>query len=374
MDSLIAASSEKDTLLPFADREKELDFLKSLVEEAISGRGNLVFVAGEAGIGKTRLAQELKSYAANKGMRCFSSKCYRQSEAGILYPYSAFIQFIRQFSEEASIQLFYRVCGTNVDQIIRLVPELARNHPPDSVSSTSIEQPLSPEAVQKEEIHLLQSVTQFFFGLSKETPLLLFVDDWQWCGHSSLKLLQFIRSSNLFQYPVLIVCAYRDIDAQDVSEDVRPWISDFLENLERERSLNVVHLKRFEPENVAELLKRAFSREETKQEFLNLIYSKTGGNPFFVEEVLKALVEDGKIFRDSEGKWQRKEISEIVIPQTISTVIKHRLNRLGVETLRTLSAASVLGEGFDLEILKKVLPDIEVEKLRDQLRGASNLD
>jgi tetratricopeptide (TPR) repeat protein len=376
---LLASSGREVVSLPFTDRVKELDYLKSFVDEAISGQGNLVFVSGEAGIGKTRLVQELEKYASGKGMRCLNSKCYRQSEAGSVYPYSAFIQFIRQFSEEASIQLFYRVCGTSVNKIIRLVPELADNLLPTDSNSSSITsseeevQPQqSPEAVQREEMLLLQSVTEFFFSLSKEKPLLLFIDDWQWCGQSSLKLLQFIRSRNLTQYPVLTVCAYRDTDiGEQLSEDVRPWISDCIKNLETERSLKLVHLERFDLFNVANLIERVFSKERVKDEFLNLIYSRTGGNPFFVEEVLKSLVEDGTIFRDSYGKWQRKkEISEISIPKSISTVIEHRLDRLGTETQKILSIASVLGEKFDFEILKKVIPDIGLEKQRALLDNA----
>jgi predicted ATPase len=86
LDSLLAVSG-RGVSLPFRDREKELNQLKSFVDDSIAGRGNLVFVAGEAGIGKTRLVQELKKYAASKGMRCLDSKCYRRSEAGNVFPY-----------------------------------------------------------------------------------------------------------------------------------------------------------------------------------------------------------------------------------------------------------------------------------------------
>jgi tetratricopeptide (TPR) repeat protein len=349
---------------------------KEIKEVELYGRKDSVEIVSrhQFGISIITLSYELEKYATSKGARCLNSKCYRQSEAGSVYPYSAFIQFIRQFSEEASVQLFYRVCGTRVNKIIRLVPELADSLPADSNSPSiafSEEQPQqSPEAVQREELYLLQSVTEFFFSLAKEKPLLLFIDDWQWSGQSSLKLLQFMRSRNLTQYPVLVVCAYRDTDIGELSEDVQPWISDFIGNLQSERTLKLVHLERFDLSHVSDLIQKVFSKEREKDEFLNLIYSRTGGNPFFIEEVLNSLVEDRKIFRDSEGKWQRKEISEITIPHSISAVVKLRLTRLGAETLGTLSAASVLGENFDFQILAKVLRANTIESLRTQMDKA----
>jgi predicted ATPase len=106
------------------------------------------------------------------------------------------------------------------------------------------------------------------------------------------------------------------------------------------------------------------------REFLNLIYSRTGGNPFFVEEVLKALIEDGTIFKDSQGRWQRKEISEIQIPQTVATVIRHRLDRLGEDTVGILRFASTFGQSFDLDILKQIVPKAKSEILASHLESA----
>jgi tetratricopeptide (TPR) repeat protein len=302
-----------------------------------------------------------------------SSKCYREAEGGTLFPYSSCAQFIRQFTNEASVQLFYHVCSSNVEEIIKLVPELGQRFPKEDVSSrrkTSNESTSpTPDVTMREELRFLQSVTQFFFSLSKEAPLLLFIDDWQWCDSASLKLLQFMRSSNFSQHRILILCAFRDTELKEMRNDeqMKSSTTEFLAVLERERSLNVMNLKRFDRDNVAELLKKAFSRQEIRQEFLNLIYAKTGGNPFFVEEVLKALIEEGKIYRDEEGNWQRKEISEIVIPLSISNVVKHRLSRLGPEAVSVLSVASSLGEIFDSQILNQILPEIGPERLEAQL-------
>lgn len=334
-------------------------------------------ISGEPGIGKTRLAEELKAVAREKGVRCLSSKCYRGFEGGALFPYSSCVQFIREFSSEASIQLFYRVSGADLDQIVRLVPELINSLPKDPVLTPpppkTPERPsVSAEDVQREEMHFLQAVTHFFFNLSNESPLLLFVDDWQWSDAASLKFLQFARGSGLYEHRILILCAFREMEIDDrggLRGDSRAIsrISEFLMDLERERAIKLVQLKRFDEDNLGVLLKKLFFEEEVQRDFISLLQAKTGGNPFFVGEILRALAEEGMIYKDDEGWWRRREISDIAIPKSVSNVVRHRLERLGADTVSTLSMASVLGETFEFEILNRVLPDLDPERLRAQL-------
>ncbi|HZW55264.1 MAG TPA: AAA family ATPase [Nitrososphaerales archaeon] len=354
--------------LPFVGRTEELSALENSLRRAIKGDGGLVFISGEPGIGKTRLAHKFAERAVRIGFRYLEARCRGDQGSP---PYCAWIELLRQFSQKANAQLFFRACGENTDQIVRLVPELFEStHSPASGSQARPEAQKRTEDIQKEELQFLNALTQIFFRLSKESPLLLFLDDWQWCDTASLKLLQYMRSSGLMQNAILILCSFRDSDLLAQPSIPKSSLSEFLSSLEGERSLDLIHLKRFGQDTVADFLRKLFSKEEIPQDFVRVLYSRTGGNPFFLSEALKTLVEEKKILRNSAGGWELIEISEIAIPQTISKVVRQRLDRLGEETMKTLSAASVIGETFDLEILSKVLREPNTQRLRVQIESS----
>ena len=148
-------------------------------------------------------------------------------------------------------------------------------------------------------------------SVSKESPLLVFIDDLNWADDAFIQLLHFFarKIKGLF---ISILCTYRDVELQDESS-----LSNLLLKLNRERLLTTVRLKRFDSSNVARMIAETFGETEEQQtsEFRNLLYEKTGGNPFFIEEVLRSLVEQGMIFRTEKG-WTRKSISDIEIPST----------------------------------------------------------
>jgi len=340
--------------LPFVDRENECARVKLLLRNASDGQGRLVFVSGEAGIGKTRFAHEMASFAKGSGFQCLRAKCARGPGAP---SYALWIDLIRQFSEEVPTRRFFKACGANLEQIVRLVPELSESSGtrfPNSVAAPPLPQK-TPEEVQLEEIRFFHALTQFFFRVAEESPLMLILDDLQWCDPASLGLLRFFFASNDFRkLPILFLCLHRDLELE---AGENPILSNLISDLQRERRIDSIHLQRLDSENVARLIERVLSRKGASEELRDLVYSRTGGNPLFVEEVLRCLIEQGAIFgKDGEEKTRTTtSFSKIFVPETIKNIIKQRLHYLDEATVDLLRTASVIGEQFSYSVLQQIV-------------------
>jgi class 3 adenylate cyclase/tetratricopeptide (TPR) repeat protein len=320
-------------LTSLVNRTTELTRLKATFENVLANRSFVVAVQGEAGVGKTRLMQELGMYAQSKGAVALAGIA---SEEGL--PYGPWVEAARQYVAQAPGELLRRMLGRNASELVKLVPDIT--------AKLGTIPPSKPLGEQQDKIRFYEAVTQFFISICSESPLLLLFDDMQWADQSSLDLLEyFVRSaSNLC---VLTTCCYR-------SEDVEPDspLHRSLMKVNRQRLLETIQLKNLSKEDTIELIKRTFGEQTVSPGFADLIYERTHGNPFFVEEVLRSLVEDGTIFR-TERKWDRKSIQEIVLPESVKSVLKSRLTKLQPETLNALTMASVIGSEFDFEVLRE---------------------
>ena len=331
------------------NRTMELTRLKTAFEGALADRSSVVAVQGEAGVGKTRLMQELGMHAQSKGATVLTGAV---SEAGL--PYAPWVEAARQYVAQTPSELLRRMLGARASELVKLVPDIA-------VKLGTIP-PSKPLGEEQDKMRFYEAVTQFFISICKETPLVIVFDDMQLVDRSSLDLLEyFVRSVGSLR--VLTGCAFRSEDVQPDSPLYRS-----LMNLNRQRLLETIQVKNLNKEETIELIKRTFGEQTITSEFADLIYGRTGGNPFFVEEVLRSLVEDGTIFR-TETKWDRKPIQEIILPESVKSVLKSRLTRLDHETLNVLVLASVIGLEFDFEVLREVT-QIDEEKLLEKLETA----
>jgi predicted ATPase/class 3 adenylate cyclase len=338
--------------LPFTDRTFETQTLRLMLDKTeASKQGSIAFISGEAGIGKSRLANEIKEYAVSKHFEWLSTTCTRSEDSA---PYSPWIQLLRDFASEAPTQLFYKICGPYIGQIVRLIPELAESSGVAPFHPASIRDPsqeADTEAQERRQFY--QALTQFFVKLSKESGgLVLHFDDLQWADQATLQLLKFFVSTCLGSDPIVVLASYRDLEAKSGEN---PAVVKFLEQMEYERKGLKITLKRFEEPDVGKLLARLSGQRDVSSDFTDLIYSKTGGNPFFIGEVLKSLFERQDIFANERGQLDRKPITELQVPANISTLIRERVGRLGADTREVLLIASVIGDTFDEKILASVI-------------------
>ncbi|MGH2349877.1 MAG: ATP-binding protein, partial [bacterium] len=315
-------------------RESELRELKSSLELAASGTGQVVLVEGEPGIGKTRLIQEAQVYARIRGFIVLVGRCYEQ-ETGI--PYLPFIeQFAGRFGGMERAALLDDL-GDAAPEFVKLIPEV-RKTLPDVAPSV----PLEPA---QERLRLFASVSEVLTRLSRHNPAVLILEDLHWADAASLRLLQHLARA-LRGERMAILASYRDVEV----ERGHP-LGDTLREMNRERLFTRISLRRLPRESVGTMVRTMFEVERVSDEFLDLLYRETEGNPFFVEEVMKALVEEGALYRE-DGRWQRKEIAEIDIPQSVREVIGRRLEHISEPCQRALSLAAVIGRRFRFETLQ----------------------
>jgi len=318
------------------DRTDEMVALREAVDKAIRGEGGLVFLHGEPGIGKTRLTRELGAYARLRGMQVVYGRCPALFRMDGVPPYVLWSEVIRNYLEDCNPEQLYRVVGYYPGEVCKLVPDLAnrlRSVPPSV--------PISPE---HERDRLFEAVSQFVTNISRESPLLVVLDDLQWTDQSSLLLMHYL-ARGAYRVPMFILGAYRDTDI-----DERHVLTSVLTELNRERLLKSVLLERMSFDDVSEMIKRIFEQDDVPREFCELVYDKTRGNPFFVEEVIKSLKEEKVIYR-RENQWKVKEVSKIEFPTTVKSVVKARIGRLDDECQNVLTLASFVGNDFSFEAL-----------------------
>jgi serine/threonine protein kinase/tetratricopeptide (TPR) repeat protein len=318
------------------DRVEEIRLLREAVDRAVRGEGGVVFLHGEAGIGKTRLARELGAYARLRGMQVLYGRCPALFRMDGVPPYILWSEVIKDYLQVCAPEQLYRVIGYYPGEVCKLVPEIKQK-----LGTVPQSLPISPE---QERDRLFEAVSQFVINISKEGPLLVVLDDLQWTDQSSLLLLHYL-ARGIYRESLLLLGAYRDTDV-----DERHPLSPVLTELNRERLLQSAPLKRMSFNDVSEMIKQILEQEDAPKEFCELVYDKTRGNPFFVEEVIKSLKEEEVIYRE-EDKWKIKEVAKIEFPKTVKSVIKARISRLDEDCQHVLTMASFVGNDFTFEAL-----------------------
>jgi tetratricopeptide (TPR) repeat protein/tRNA A-37 threonylcarbamoyl transferase component Bud32 len=336
------------------DRVEEMGVLREAVDKTAHGEGGVVFLHGEAGIGKTRLTRELRAYARLRGLQVLYGRCPALFRMDGVPPYVLWGEVIRDYLETCSPEHLYKVIGFYPSEVSKLVPELRQK-----LGAIPQSLPISPEHEQN---RLFEAVSQFIINISRESPLLVVLDDLQWTDPSSLLLLHYI-ARGAYRTPLLLLGAYRSTDI-----DSKHPLTPILTELNRERLLQSVQLKRMSLDEISEMIKRIIEQDDVPSEFCKLVYQKTRGNPFFAEEVVKSLKEEEVIYRE-EDKWKLKEIAEIKFPETIKSVVKARFSRLDNECQNVLSLASFIGNDFGSQALGEVtgIEETKLLELMDEL-------
>jgi tetratricopeptide (TPR) repeat protein/tRNA A-37 threonylcarbamoyl transferase component Bud32/DNA-binding Lrp family transcriptional regulator len=335
--------------IQLVDRAEEMNLLREAVDRAVRGEGGLVFLCGEAGIGKTRLARELRAYAHLRGMRVLYGRCPALFRMDGVPPYVLWSEVVRDYLENCSPEQLYRVVGFYPAEVAKVVPELRQK-----LGAIPQSFPISPEMEQN---RLFEAFSQFVSNISKEAPLLVVLDDLQWTDSTSLLLLHYL-ARGAYRSSLLLLGAYRNTDI-----DSKHPLTAVLTELNRERLLQSVSLKRMSLNDISEMIKQILEQDDIPAEFCRLVYEKTRGNPFFAEEVIKSLREEEIIHREKSG-WTIREVSRIEFPETVKSVVKARIDRLDEECQNVLTLASFIGNDFTCEALAAVT-GIEENKLLD---------
>jgi tetratricopeptide (TPR) repeat protein/KaiC/GvpD/RAD55 family RecA-like ATPase len=331
-----------------------MNVLKEAVYKAVHGEGGLVFIHGEAGIGKTRLVRELGAYARSRGVQVLYGRCPALFRMDGVPPYIIWKEVIKDYLETCTLDQLDRVIGFYPAEVAKLVPELSQK-----LRTVPQSLPISPE---QEQNRLFEAVTQFITNISLETPLLVVLDDLQWTDPSSLLLLHYL-ARGVQKTPLLLLGAYRSTDI-----DSKHPLTPVLAELKRERLPQSISLKRMSREDNSEMIKQILEQDEVPPEFCRIVFEKTRGNPFFTEEVIESLKEEDVIYRE-EGAWKFKESSAIEFPESVKNILKTRFSRLDEDCQNVLTMASLIGNDFTLEATCAVtgIEEDKLLKLMDKL-------
>ncbi|MCA1840012.1 MAG: AAA family ATPase [Actinobacteria bacterium] len=312
----------------FVGRESEMNELKHLLDEAISGRSHLVMIVGEPGIGKTRTSEELATYARLKGAQVLVGRCYEGEGAPAYWPW---IQIIRSYVNELSSETVASEMGSGAPDIAAIVSEV-RQKLPDLASPATAD----PEEAR---FRLFDSVAMFLANASRKQPLTILLDDLHWADKPSLLLMQFL-ARELRGSRVLGVGTYRDVElgrhhplSQTLAElsrgDVRRVLLRGLSQSDVERFIEVS------------------AGIDVPSGLAAAVFKETEGNPFFVAETVRLLLSEGKL--DSSPTSSSWSVS---IPQGVREVVGRRLDRLSEQANEVLTVASVIGRDFSISVLE----------------------
>lgn len=332
-------------------RGSELAELTSAFDEAVSGRGRLVMVVGEPGIGKTRLVEELAVYASLRGATVCWGHCY---EGELTMPYLPFVEAFRTYVRERPDEQLRTELSGGAPEVATLVSEL-RQRFADLPSSP----PLEGDA---DRMRLFEGVAAFLRNAASGQPLVLLLDDLHWADKPTLLMLHYL-ARNLRRDRVLLVGTYRDVEL-----DRTHPLADTVAALRHEHLYERVLLRGLAPVDVKALID-AFDDQDSPIAFAERIHKETEGNPFFVAEILRHLAETGAIYR-VDGVWtgDAEAVAEN-LPEGVREVIGRRLSRMGADCNRMLSVGAAMPGGFALDVVAAVV-ELDDERVLDLLDEA----
>src|SRR5216683_1949152 len=320
----------------FVGRESERREITAAVDEALAGNGALVMLGGGAGVGKTRLAIESAREAAKKGALVLLGRCVETEEP---HPYLPFVEMLEMALGQAqSKEGFRRALGENATELAQLVPRLKQVF--DDIGPPL---ELPPQQARR---YLFESLAEFLARTARARPIFLVLDDLHWADESTLSLLVHL-ALRISSMPVVIAGTYRDTEP-----DLNPALVKALDQLVRAR-VRPIRLKGLPVQAVARIIESLCGREPPPQ-FVDAIYRETDGNPFFIEELFKHLVEEGKVL-DPSGQFRGDlRLSELDVPANVRLVVGRRLERLREASRQVLAAAAVMGRSFSFKLLESL--------------------
>ena len=333
---MVESHPTRDKNRVFVGRQQEMAELTAALDDALSGRGRVVMLAGEAGIGKTCTTQVLAHEAEVRGIHVLWGWCYEEQGAP---PYWPWVQAIRSYVREKDPGQLLAEMGPGAADIAEIVPDVA-------VILPNLETPpaLEPEQAR---FRLFDSITSFLKQAAQVQPLMLVLDDLHWADKSSLLLLEFLSKETAVSR-IMIVGLYRDVEVSG-----RHPLSQTLGNLIREQHFRRVHLGGLTQEEVGDFVEGT-SGVILSRDTLELVHSRTQGNPLFVGEVARQL--------GSEGITQEDEWAN-TIPGGIREAVSRHLNRLSEQCNQMLTTASIIGREFDFKLLSALTGESSEDQL-----------
>jgi len=330
-------------------RDKELAALIDAADALVAERqGQLVTIVGEAGIGKTRLIAELKEYLGEKDVRWLEGRCLSIGQPVSFWPFIDLMRTYLHVSSEDGEEEMGRRLVESMDDLFGpdasgIIPYLGQ------MLSLTLEpryedriRYAAPEQIRRQTLLRMRDVV---IALARRRPLVLILEDVHWADDPSLDLL-WVLMDELESAPLLLVCAYRP-EREHGSYRIEGAAS-----RKHQERYTAITLKPLTPRQSQQMVESLLDIHDLPEATKAVILAHAEGNPFFVEEVVRLLIERGVIYRADDRWHARESIGDLTVPDTIKSVILSRIDRLQGDVKYVLQCAAVIGRVFQRRLLE----------------------
>jgi serine/threonine protein kinase/tetratricopeptide (TPR) repeat protein len=335
------APSETEQPQPHAatvvGRDHELESLRREYRAVLEGRGRVLVIVGDAGVGKTTVLEEFCKWAAEQGAYISRGRFFGY-EGDRPPPYEVFLWMQSSSSSSSSS------------------PHQNRPRRPSSSGGSP-----ASEQDAHDKWQVFSTMAAQFVSRAQGRPLVIALDDLQWATALDLEFLGYLpRAAE--PHPVVVVGTARANSGEPQPSELEHWLS----QLGAQRSLRTIEVERFSLEEVRAWFKAVFPGIRIRSPDLRRLHHATSGNPFYLAEVVHRLVDDGQIVREAGG-WACAPLDAVVLPETVNAVVRSKLEGLSEPVRVVLETACVIGEEFRFETLQRALKadEDELETLLD---------
>jgi len=329
------------------ERQGQLDRLNDLLSSVKKeNKFQMIAITGEAGIGKTRLLDEFAKFMHSSKVSHFYSACFEQH---ITQPFSWFLVNIQTFLQD----LKERNIQVNKNEIVKGMSDeqvclLSRFLPAFKEildSDYSLDRELSEQEAERQ---IKETLIQVLSNISSGNPLCMLMDDFHLLDKQSLDVIFTLKEK---EFPIMICVAFREEDAAVSEFSDYPFANEFnaIKNILSEG----IKLSQLSEIGTQQMVYSILVRMESSPELDSLIYKISNGNPLFIEELLKFLIQKGFIYLQ-KGKWGRIEIKESDIPHSLVKVIHERIKALDSAAQEIIAKAAVIGQDFNINLLHRM--------------------
>ncbi len=338
----------------FTGRDDIFRKLRAPIEGAKHGTGALVFLAGESGVGKTRLATEVGRSATGSGLRVVACECVPFNVAETegadyngapLHPFASFLEAVADRCLEFGAPETARLLGVRGWVLAQYEPSLLRV---PGLGDFPRPADLSAEAARQ---RLFADLADTLAAFAHERPLFLLIDDLQWADELTLAFLESLPASYFEEHPVVMLGTWRSEEANDV-----------LRRLAALPHATALELNRMDASAVGEIVAAMLALPKAPEGFVQFLAGKSEGNPFFVAEYLRTALAEGLLFRDDDGRWRVKveggdvsdRLERLPLPVQVRELVTRRLDQLSPACGELVAVASVLGREVQGDLLSDV--------------------